>query len=342
MITAAYASIGSERVTGNKYTHSSRTRYMGFFFTIPVPMIKRLFINPDAYNEFIHAGGYLSAKRVSSYEEEDVIKHLTYCWYRQKNALTQSLIFEIEKSLDEDLLEDDYGLFGSDGAFDEMNIYDTDLHLGAFANLCRENPDFFKKVKDWHDVYIFHKECGLTIKGNVIAETIRIGRSLPDYGQDYPYAIIKPNFLIQYRDKNKTERARAEMAMLLAINSITGKQEWAGTTRGFIIARMFGAKKVDELEQALQGRTAKETKQLEEAFKTYTTRKRFESMRDKLMARGLLKCWVPFSHRIFVSPTKKFEEIENDVLVFIKRKSSPTEQIKSDKARLLNLLDGEG
>lgn len=314
---------------------------MGNFYTIPVPLIKRLFINPDAYNELLHAGGYLSAKRVSSYEDEDVIKHLTYCWYRQKDALTQSLISQIKNSLDEDLLEDDYGLFDTDGEFDMMNIYDGDMHLGAFAGLCRENPDFLKEVKDWHDVYIFDKECHMKIKGSVIAETIKIGKSLPDYGQDYPYAIINPDFLIKYRDKNKTERARAEMAMLLAINSITGKQEWAGTTRGFIIARMFGAKKIDELEQALQGRTAKETKQLNEAFETYTTRKRFESMRDKLMARGLVKCWVPYSHRVFVSPTKKFEEIENDVLTFIKRKQSPTEQIKSDTARLLKLLNGE-
>lgn len=314
---------------------------MGNFYTIPVPLIKRLFINPDAYNELLHAGGYLSAKRVSSYEDEDVIKHLTYCWYRQKDALTQSLISQIKNSLDEDLLEDDYGLFDTDGEFDMMNIYDGDMHLGAFAGLCRENPDFFKEVKDWHDVYIFKKECNLTIKGNVIAKTISVGKTLPDFGQNYPYALINPNFLIQYRDKNKTERARAEMAMLLAINSITGKQEWAGTTRGFIIARMFGAKKIDELEQALQGRTAKETKQLNEAFETYTTRKRFESMRDKLMARGLVKCWVPYSHRVFVSPTKKFEEIENDVLTFIKRKQSPTEQIKNDTARLLKLLNGE-
>ena len=314
---------------------------MGNFYTIPVPLIQRLFINPDAYNELLHAGGYLSAKRVSSYKDEDVIKHLTYCWYRQNDALTKSLITQIENSLDEDLLEDDYGLFDTDGAFDMMNIYDTDLHLGAFADLCRSNPDFFKEVKDWHDVYIFYNECNLTIKGSMIAETIRIGKSLPDFGQNYPYALSNPNFLIQYRDKNKTERSRAEMAMLLAINSITGKQEWAGTTRAFIIARMFGAKKVEELEQALQGRTAKEAKQLQEAYDKYTTRRIFDSMRDKLMVRGLVKCWVPFAKRVFVSPTKKFEEIEDEVLVFIKRKQSAKEQIKSDTERLLKLLNGE-
>lgn len=314
---------------------------MGNFYTIPVPLIKRLFINPDAYNELLHAGGYLSAKRVSSYKDEDVIKHLTYCWYRQKNSLTQSLISQTEDSLAESLLEDDYGLFGTDGEFDMMNIYDTDCPLGAFAALCRDNPDFFKEVKDWHDVYIFQNECNLAIRGNVIAKTISVGKSLPDFGQNYAYAIINPNFFIQYRDKNKTERSRAELAMLLAINSITGKQEWAGTTRGFIIARMFGAKKVEELEQALQGKTAKETKQLKEAFDKYTTRRIFDSMRDKLMTRGLVKCWVPYAKRVFVSPTKKFEEIENDVLVFIKRKQSPQEQIKNDKERLMKLLNGE-
>ena len=313
---------------------------MGNFYTIPIPLIKSLFIKPDAYNELLHAGGYLSAKRVSSYKDEDVIKHLTYCWYRQKDALTHSLITQIENSLDEDLLEDDYGLFDTDGYFDTMNIYDDVMQFGAFASLCRENPDFFKEVKDWHDVYIFDKTCNMKIEGSVIAETIRIGRSLPDFGQNYPYSIINPNFLILYRDKNKTERARAEMAMLLAINSITGKQEWACTTRSFIIARMFGAKKVEELEQSLQGRTAKETKQLKEAYDKYTTRRIFDSMRDKLMVRGLVKCWVPFAKRVFVSPTKKFEEIEDDVLMFIKHRS-PKQQIKNDAKRLLKLLSDE-
>ena len=314
---------------------------MGHFYTIPVPLIKRLFINPGAYDELLHAGGYLSAKRVSSYKDENVIKHLTYCWYRQKDALTRSLVRQIEDSLDEDLLEDDYGLFDADGEFDMINIYDTDTHLGAFADLCRENPDFFKEVKDWHDVYIFYQECNLKIEGNVIAKSISVGKSLPDFGQNYPYAIINPNFFIQYRDKHKTERGRAELAMQLAINSITGKQEWAGTTTGFIKARMFGAKKADELEQALHGNNAKETKQLKEAFETYTTRKRFDSMRDNLIKRGLVKCWVPYAKRVFVSPTKKFEEIENDVLAFIKRKQSPTEQIKSDTERLMKLLNDE-
>lgn len=322
---------------------------MGNFFTIPVPLIKRLFINTDAYNELLFAGGYLSAKRVSSYSDEDVIKHLTYCWYRQKDSLTASIIKKIEQGIDDDVLDDDYGLFQSDGTLAETAFLDEDAVEGCepetcvddFGLFCREHPIFYREVKDWHDVYIFYKECNLSINGNVIAMTISVGKSLPDFGQNYPYALINPNFLIQYRNKNNTERARAEMAMLLAINSITGKQEWAGTTRGFIIARMFGAKKVEELEQALQGSTAKETKQLKEAFETYTTRKRFESMRDKLIARGLVKCWVPYSHKIFVSPTKKFEKIENDVLTFIKRKQSPTEQIKSDTARLLKLLNGE-
>ena len=314
---------------------------MGNFYIIPVPLIKRLFINPDAYNELLHVGGHLSAKRVSSYEDEDVVKHLTYCWYRQKDALTQSLIAQIENSLDEDLLEDDYNLFDSEGNFDMINIDDGDTPLGAFADLCRHNLDFFREVKDWHDVYIFYKECNLTIKGSVIAKTISVGKSLPNFGQNYPYAIISPYFLVQYRDQNKTERARAELAMLLAINSISGKKGWAGTTRGFIIARMFGAKKEDELDQALQGKTAKETKQLKEAFDKYTTRRIFDSMRDKLMTRGLVKCWVPYAKRVFVSLTKKFEEIENDVLVFIKRKQSPQEQIKNDKERLMKLLNGE-
>ena len=327
---------------------------MGNFYTIPVPLIKRLFINTDAYNELLHAGCYLSAKRVSSYEDTDVIRHLAYCWFRAREELTPSLVTYIESSFDEELLEDDNYLFNSDGSLNDEEAYFVNdeffegvenqeepfTPLGMLANGCRLDPDLWEKVKEWHDIYVFDKECKLYIRGSTIEETIRIGKSLPDFGQNYPYALVNPSFLIDYRKKNRTERARAEMAMLLAINSITGKQEWAGTTRGFIIARMFGAKKVDEIEQALQGRTDKETKLLQEAYEKYTTRRMFDSMRDKLMARGLVKCWVPYAKRVFVSPSKRFEEIEEDVLMFIKHKS-PKQQIKNDTERLLKLLSDE-
>ena len=322
---------------------------MGNFYTIPVPLIKRLFVNPDAYNELLHAGGYFSAKRVSSYSNDDVLKHLVYCWYRQRDMLTPSIINDIENGMNEDVLEDDYGLFDTDGTLIGSTCFlnddglsdgcEPETPIDHFGLFCKENLDFMEKAIEWHDVYVFYNECKVRFTGHVIAETIRIGKPLSNLATNCPYAIISPHFLMDYRDKNKTERARAELAMLLAINSITGKQEWAATTTGFIKARMFGAKNVEGLDDALHGNSSKETQQLKAACEQYTTRRIFESMRDSLMRRGLIKCWVPQAKRVFVSPTKKLEEIETEILEFLKRKTSPKEQIKKDTERLLKLLN---
>jgi len=332
---------------------------MAHFYIIPASLIKRLFLSSDAYEELLHVGGYLSAKRVSSYADEDVIKHLVYCWYRKKDALTPSLrkrisdnIAQWDEIYEDCGVEDDYGLFDQDGEiqtgeyflyedYEECKDREPETPYGFFAQWCAEKPAFMDEVREWHDVYIFKDTCGLVVNGNNIAKTIQVGKSLPNLGENYPYAMISPDFLIKYRDKNKTEHARIELAMLLAINSITGKQEWACTTRNFILARMFGAKKVSEIDEALKGRTSKETQQLKDAYAFYSNpnhRRKYDSIRDSLMRRGLLKCWVPYAKRVFVSPTKKLEEIENEILEFRKQKVSPEGQIKQDKERLLKLL----
>ena len=332
---------------------------MANFYTIPIQCIKWLFLSPNAYDELLHVGGYLSAKRVSSYSDEDIIKHLTYCWFRQKDALTPSLRNQIANKINEweevneDCgVDDDYGLFDQDGeiqtgeyflyeSYEEFEDREPETPYGFFAILCAEEPDFMDEVREWHDVYIFKDTCDLVVGGTNIAKTIEVGRKLPNLGENYPYAMINPNFLCQFRDKNKTEHARHELAMLLAINSITGKQEWACTTRNFILARMFGAKKVSEIDEALKGRTPKETQLLKDAYAFYSDpnhRRKYDSIRDSLMRRGLLKCWAPYAKRVYVSPTKKLEEIETEILEFRKQKVSPEEQIKQDKERLLKLL----
>lgn len=326
---------------------------MGNFFIIPVPIIKSLFTDTDAYNLLLHVGDFISARKSSNYEDDEVIRHLTYCYFRKKHELTSDLVRVLEYYYDEGELEDDTYLFTSDACLNEEEIYFGDeanfegieeeqegepyTPLGLIANAYRKDKDIREYAKEWHDVYQFVETCNLNITGAGISETIRLG-SKYNYSNQ-PYAMIDPLFFIKYRDKNKTERARAEFAMLLAISSIVGEKGWAATTRNLIIARMFGAKNSEGLEDALKGSSQKEGQLLKEAFEKYTTRRLFESMRDKLISKGLIKCWTPYSHRVFVSTSHRLEEIENDIMVFLKRKQSPKEQMKQDTTRLKELLN---
>lgn len=321
---------------------------MGNFYIIPVPMLRILFTNTDAYNVLSHVGCYISARKSSKYEDEEVIRHLTYCYFRRKHELTSDLVRLLEYYYDGQL-EDDTGLFtfglndeeiffgdeaNFEGIEDEVEPYSP---LGLIANAYRKDKDIREYAKEWHDVYQFDKTCNINISGGLISNTIRLGTKYNYANQ--PYAMINPNFLLDYRNKNKTERARAEFAMLLAISSIVGEKGWAATTRNLIIARMFGAKDSDGLEDALKGCSQKEGKLLKEAFDKYTTRRIFESMRDNLISKGLIKCWTPYSHRVFVSISHKLEEIENDIKFFLKRKQSPKEQMKQDTTRLKELIN---
>lgn len=322
---------------------------MGNFYIIPVPMLRILFTNTDAYNVLSHVGCYISARKSSKYEDDEVIRHLTYCYFRRKHELTSDLVRALEYYYDDGQLEDATGLFtfglndeeiffgdeaNFEGIEDEVEPYSP---LGLIANAYRKDKDIREYAKEWHDVYQFDKTCNIRISGEVISNTIRLGRKYNYANQ--PYAMINPNFLLDYRNKNKTERERAEFAMLLAISSIVGEKEWAATTRNLIIARMFGAKDSDGLEDALKGCSQKEGKLLKEAFDKYTTRRIFESMRDELISKGLIKCWAPYSHRVFVSISHKLEEIENDIKFFLRRKQSPKEQMKQDTTRLKELIN---
>lgn len=326
---------------------------MGNFYMIPVPMIKRLFLTPDAYNELLHVGSYYSAQKVSNYTDEDMVRHLAYCWFRQKDELTPNLVKAIQNWNSEGELEDDYALFNTDGTLNDEEAYFIDdsnfegvenpeepcTPLGMLADACRQDNRLWSIARAWHDVYMFDQTCNMKILGSIIEATINTGRKYYSICLNQPYALIDPYYLIQYREKNKSERSRAELAMLLAIGSIQGKAGWSATTRNLIIARMFGAKTHDGLSDVLKGST-KEGQQLREAFEKYTTRRVFDSMRNNLINKGVIKCWAPYSHRVIVSTAHKLEEIENDVMIFLKRKQSPKEQIKHDADRLKELING--
>ncbi len=327
---------------------------MANFYMIPIPMIKRLFLTPDAYNELLHVGSYFSAQKVSNYTDEDMVRHLAYCWYRKKDELTQNLVKAIENWNTEGELEDDYALFNTDGTLNDEEVYFVDdsnfegvenpeepcTPVGFLADACRQDTQLLSIARSWHDVYVFDKTCNMKILGSVIEATINTGRKYYSICLNQPYALIDPHYLIQYKDKNRSERSRAELAMLLAIGSIQGKAGWSATTRNLIAARMFGSKNTDGLEDALKGISSKEGKQLKEAYDKYTTRRIFDSMRDNLINKGVIKCWAPYSHRVIVSTAHKLEEIENDVLIFLKRKQSPKVQIKRDGDRLKELING--
>jgi hypothetical protein len=144
--------------------------------------------------------------------------------------------------------------------------------------------------------------------------------------------MISPNYLMDLRDKCRTEKDRVRVAMLLSISSIVGAKRFAATTKKHIIYRMFGAKNDSELQNNLCDQS------LRACYEKYTTRKVFDKLRDELLIRNMLKCYHGHAGRLYVSNQFRFFELVDEIAEFIQKSISPTQKWKSNESELMKRL----
>lgn len=294
---------------------------------VPVPMIKEVLAKTNGIELILEYGLYHAARKQKTYfESVTPLRQLMYCYYRDTEALTPSLKKRLDELVEEELLfidEDYHGFNGTE--------FNPEEEMNALYSICEEDTDFREEIWEWYDLLQFYKLVNLVLNGRAMAEDISVVNRYDEYTGE-PYAMISPNFLIDLRDKCRTEKDRVRVAMLLAICSIIGTKRFAATTKKHIVSRMFGAKNDAELQKNLSD------KSLYSCYQKYTTRKVFDKLRDELLSKNMIKCYHGHAGRVYVSNQFRFSELVDEIAEFIRKCTSPTPNWKSNESELTKRL----
>lgn len=297
------------------------------FVMIPVQMIKEVMVNTNGIDVILCYGLYHSArKQKTDIESFEPLRQLMYCYHRNTKAITPSLSQQLEERIEAGDICIDEVYNGFNGP--EFN---PELEMEGLCQLVQNDKELKEEIWEWYDMLQFYKLAELVQNGNAIAQTIAVAKRYGRFDGE-PYAMISTHLLITLRDKFRTEKDRAALAMLLSICSIIGKKNFAATTKKHIIYRMFGSKNEEGLKENLC------SKPLKACHQKYTTRKVFDNLRDELFKRSLLKCYHGHAGRVYVSNKFCFQELIDDIADFIRKNTHPVPSWKSNENELMKKL----
>lgn len=283
------------------------------FIMIPIPMAANL-LTSKSYDDLIGYGIYHSALKQKA-DMNKAFLHLVYCYLNREDLLSPSLVSRLDSLAPNVWLPDvDHKGFDVNGTFDPRT------EVKDLMKYAQDNKDFLMAVTEWYLVSNFLSLSERKYSGHDIDTVIATGKKYPAY-EKAPYAMIGLDMLIRYKTRHSRERDRVRFVMLMAISSIVGRKKFAATTKGQIAKRMFG-------EEAAQDDG------LKEMYDRYTTRYIFDSLKNELLAMGLIKCYHGRTNRIYVSPRYSFEEIVDDIAAEIRKKAKPP-KTWADNERLL-------
>lgn len=311
------------------------------FVLIPLPLVRELFMPKGYADDIVGFGIYEAAKALYKGEKLDnldngFLKDLFYCYYRDKDALPPYLIQMIEELADKEFFALDVDYTGFDG----YGIFNPEEEVGGIVNYLNEDEEFYQShyypnvpdslsftveeftsaALEWCQIRALLKRFEL--KGKV-SYIIKCHDSLTSDYQKCPSCAIGVRFLLSYLNNAHSEYDRMKLALLMGISSIIGmKRKWTATTKEMILCRMFGCKDKKELDRLLSNKKAKE------AYDKYSTRKRFERLRDDLLVSCMVRCFTGFRRRTYVSILCNFDEIKADIAVSIAKKRR--EKIKAE------------
>ena len=294
---------------------------------IPVPMITVLYNSPNAYNEVLSYGLYHSAQKQKE-NFDGALKQVIYNWYKHKDRLTLSLRERLQSMIDEGVWGEDEDYQGFVGC--NNDTFNPEYEMSDLQEYCKEDIDFREEIIVWYNLKQFLEAAGFGAEklGVAITNVIKDAKKYDDFdGQ--PYAMVSPNLLLDYMNKHPKEKDRVRLAMVLAIQSIIGDKKVAATNKNLIVARMMGCKSSRDLETTIGG-----NEKLKEIFDIYTTRKKFDGLRDELLGYGFLKCWYPRAGSVYVSIQYEFKDVVDEIAILIFKKSKRKKE-RAENDRLL-------
>ena len=266
------------------------------YVLIPLPLVRNLFLKEDAVNDMLDYGIY-SYSTTITVNSEDAFSNLVDCYYHNRNALTDSLLFRLDNYVSDEVLPSQ----SEDGQqiSNELLRYIIDEE---------DDENFIEEVKTWYRVFFSYLRFELkpkTVKFT-IDNYLNISSTYGYFKKDCPLIAVGVRYLLDAQ-KRKSLNERILLAYQLGIMSIIGMhRQWCATTKDMIRARMFGFKNFAEMH-------ANVNETLAEFIDKLSSRWAMDKMRDEAMTAKLLRCCFGYGRRVYVSATKSFDEIKNEI-----------------------------
>lgn len=235
------------------------------YFQFPLFLLRDLWTDKHkALNNIIDYGLYYFAVK-SKYDKENVARQLIYCYYRERDNLTNDLIVLIDEYAENGQIDIDEGYSGfvSDIKYAET---ETEQLLQIFET----DSDFENKAIEFHKIRQAFKFIGVT--GNYYS-ALRIGKkihSMIPAGEPMP--MVNKHHVFEFRDNDKTELELMLFAANIAIRSIIGTGTHAKTNKAMILCRSFGYKSIKQIPDKMP-----------EVYKKYSNRYHIDKVLQYLM-----------------------------------------------------------
>lgn len=266
------------------------------YIRFPISFIRDMLVDKEAGIKKMILYGYSLVADKSEIDEWNAYQQVMYCFYRysasgdeepdaNRNSLPNCICSEMTNYVNNGLLDIDDSHFG----FDVTGESNIDHETKQLIELGKDNPKFHNMVMDFHRVRQTADLFSIKINDyNTMLEEYRkyCGRDT----MKTRMVSVKLSQLLEYLFQRKTEAQLMVFAAYMGVKAIIGKEPFKRTTIPYIIANMFGCMNEVEL-QTMLVKPGNET--LLELHKKYTTRKRFDKIKDELQEGNFIPEWLP-------------------------------------------------
>lgn len=313
------------------------------YLTIPLPVIQRIYTHPKtAMDDIIDVGVYKSAS-YSSIDIDNALQQLMYCYYRQKDALTDELRGLLDTLVDEGeiLLDEDYN--GFDG--DNFHIEREDIE--GLYDVINNDDSIKEQITIWHQVRQIGDIVGVWFKGrgvpNLIDRAEKVLKQLPECKT---LITVKTAMMFEYRNNKKSAFEIDLLVCYLAIRSIIGIKTHGYTTKKAVLTRMIGCNSLDEKDN-LELKGILKNKSLKAIYDKYSSISRLDKLLNTLVQwKFITKIGMKELRRTYFSTKLNLQELKeaalNDLLKTPARKIAENTKAEQEAAkRILEALKNQ-
>ena len=254
-------------------------------------------------------------------DDYNVMRQVVYFYRRGKDIMPQNLRYKIDSIEDFPVVEEeDFNGFQGDSFKPDEDI-DCLLYYSQtdkiFLTACR---DFIK----FYTAFNGDKKLGIDYKRDYYTEFLQFYKNDLPKGKCVPTSL--PHKLLLESQAKTDGRYFAFLAMYSAIRSIIGRKTISETTKGFIYARMFGAKDEKELNELIKKN--KSLAKYAEDWNPVHHRRKFAGLLSELQTRGFI-LWHGdrLRRRIYLTLENDKTDFSRNIAQRIKSKKTKSDSI---------------
>ena len=281
------------------------------YFTIPLPIIQRIYTHPKtAMADIINVGIYKTA----SYESIDIdnaLQQLMYCYYRQEHALTDNLKNVLNTLIDEGSINIDEDYNG----FDRDNFHVEHEDIEGLYSLIENDDDIKEQIIIWHQVRQSESVLGIKFSESGLPETMkRAEKMLNVLPECKTLVTVKTTMMYEYRDEKKSALEIDLLVCYLAIRSIIGIKTHGYTTKKAVLMRMVGCNSLADEANNMELKNILKNKTLKAVYNKYSSISKLDKLIKTLVhLKFITKIGMKELRRTYFSTKLNLQELEEAV-----------------------------